>query len=98
MMLVTPEHLSTGLFKGVLTAAIMQLQSEAPREKFHIHFRYSLTQYGFQGQSALYQIKKQKRMQGLALSSLFCLLTMLPRTVKALDIIDKLPSKRLLTV
>lgn len=97
MNLVAPDHLSTGLSKGVLSIVFIQLQSDEATDKLKIHLKSSLIHYVFQGQSALYQNLKHKLMQGLTILSLCCLLTTLPSTLEALSFSEKLPPKRLLT-
>ena len=93
--LVAPDHLLTGLFKGVLTIAFMQLPDDEARDKLQICLRSSLSEYGFQSQSALYKTKNRKLVPGLSMSSLYCLLTVLPSTMQALGLLQELPSKRL---
>ena len=95
--LIAPDHLLTGLFKGVLTITFIQLPSDEARDKLQICLRSSLSEYEFQSQSALYNNKKRKLMTGLTMSSLYCLLTVLPSTLEALGILDQLPSKGLIT-
>lgn len=56
-----------------------------------------LTQYGFQRQSELFKNKMQKITPELTISSLYCQLAVLPNTLNALDFLEKLPSKQILT-
>jgi len=93
--LVAPDHLITGLCKGVLTITFMQLESDAERGKLEMCLLLSLSEFGFQSQSTLYQNKKKKLVPGLTISSLYCVLMVLPTTLQALGLLDDLPSRQL---
>lgn len=94
--LVAPDHLISGLFKGVLTIIFVQLQSDSAREQVQICLKSVLNEFGFQSQSLLYNTKKKKLVPGLSMSTLYCILTVLPSTLNALNYLDSLPSTRLL--
>lgn len=64
MNLVAPDHLSPGLFKGVLTIVFIQVQIDEGRDKIQIHSKSSLSQYGYQSQLELYESKKQQIIPG----------------------------------
>ena len=94
--LVAPDHLITGLIKGVLTIIFMQLSEDKDRDRLQICLRSSLSLYGFQTQSVFYKTKKKKLVPGLTMSTLYCILMVLPPTLQALGLLESLPSRRLL--
>lgn len=94
--LIAPDHLITGLFKGVLTIIFLQLNSASDRDRVQICLRASLCEHGFQSQTLFYTEKKKKLVPGLSMSCLYCILTVLPTTLEALDLLEQLPSKRIL--
>ena len=94
--LIAPDHLITGLFKGILTIIFIQLPNDTKRDEVQIYLKSALSMYGFQSQSILFKNGKKKLVPGLSMSSLYCILTVLPSILKALNVLDSLPSKRLL--
>ncbi len=94
--LVAPDHLITGLFKGVLLIIFMQLPDDDARDRLQICLKSSLAEFGFQSQSVLYKCKKKKLVPGLSMSILYCILTVIPSTLQALNLLEDLPSKRML--
>lgn len=93
---VAPDHLITGLFKGVLLVVFIQLPDDDSRYKVQTILKASLAEFGFQSQSMLYKSKKKKLVPGLSMSVLYAILTVLPSTLHALNLLDDLPSKRIL--
>ena len=96
MNLIAPDHLITGLFKGVLLIVFMQLKSKHDRDRVQLYLRASLSEHGFQSQSLLYKENKKKLVPGLSMSILYCILTTLPTTLEALALLEDLPSKKML--
>lgn len=94
--LIAPDHLLTGLFKGILLIIFIQLPSDDAREKLQQYLRELLTEHGFQGHSVLYKRAKKKLVPGLSMSTLYCILTVLPVVLQSLHLLDSLPSKQLL--
>ena len=94
--LIAPDHLITGLFKGVLFIVFMQLENDDARLKLQVCLKESLAKFGFQSQSKLYKMKKQKLEPGLSMSLLYAILTILPSTLESLNLLEELPSKRIL--
>ncbi len=94
--LVAPDHLLTGIFKGLLTIVFTQLPNDTERDRVEICLKSALCKYGFQTQTVLYKRKKRKLVPGLSMSVLYCLLTVLPITLESLDLIKDLPSKSML--
>lgn len=56
-----------------------------------------LSEYGFQSQSSLFKSEKKKLVPGLIMSTLYCILTVLPSSMKALNIFDDHPAKRMIS-
>ena len=94
--LVAPDHLLSGLFKGVLTIVFIQLPGNDERSKVEVCLKAALKEFGFQSQSAFFKPKKAKLVPGLSMSNLFCILTVLPPILEGLGVLDKLPSKGML--
>ena len=92
--IIAPDHLLTGLTKGVLTVVFLQLANETERIKVQISLKASLAEYGYQTQTVLF--KKNKLVSGLSMSVLYCLLTLLPTTLQSLGLLQALPCKKLL--
>ena len=93
--IVAPDHLITGLFKGLLLIIFIQLPEES-RIQLQICLKTSLAEFGFQSQSMLYKSTKKKLVPGLSMSLLYCILVVLPTALQALNLLDDLPSKRML--
>ena len=94
--IVAPDHLISGLFKGVLTIVFIQLTKEDIRDNLQILLRSALSTFGFQSQSVLFKSKTRKLVPGLSMSTIYCILTVLPSCLKALDALDSLPSAKML--
>ena len=97
MNLIAPDHLITGLFKGLLTITFIQLDNDDAREKLDVYLKVLLSEFGFQSQSTIFKRKKKKLVPGLSMSILYCLLTVLPSTLKALGLFDRHPAKGMIT-
>lgn len=93
--LIAPDHLITGLFKGLLTITFIQLPDNTARDKLQICLRSSLSEFGFQSQFVLFNNKKKKLVPGLSMSILYCILTVLPSTLQALKLLDQHPAKQI---
>ena len=94
--LIAPDHLFTGLFKGLLTITFIQLQDDDARDKLQIYLVVLLGEFGYQSQSTLFKKKKKKLVPGLSMSMLYAILIVLPTSLKALDLLDSHPAKRLI--
>lgn len=94
--IVAPDHLISGLFKGVLTIVFIQLPTEKMIEEVQIYLTSILSTFGFQSQSLLFKAKQKKLVPGLSMSVLYCILTVLPGVLSALNCTDCLPSWKLL--
>ncbi len=95
--LIAPDHLISGLFKGLLTITFIQLTDDTARNKLQICFRASLSEFGFQSQWVLFKNKKKKLVPGLSMSSLFCILSVLPSTLQALGMFETHPAKQMIS-
>lgn len=92
MKLVAPVHLLIRLLRGVLGIVFILLQSNKSPHKLRIHLRSSLDQNVSQSQPALYKTKNQEIKPELTMTPLYCLLTLLRSTLKALRFLEQLPS------
>ena len=91
---IAPDHLLTGLFKGLLTLCFLHLPCEITRAKLTTLLRTQLLQYGFQTQSILFM--KKKLVPGLSMSTLYCIFTLLPAVLYSLGVLPTLPIKSIL--
>ena len=55
-----------------------------------------MTKHGFQSHSVLFKEKKQKLVPGLTMSTLYCILTLLPSSLQSLALLEELPSKQMI--
>ena len=94
MNLIAPDHLITGIFKGVLTATFLQLDDAKAVEKVQICLRALLAEHGFQSQACLF--KAGKLMKGLSMSVLYCVLVFLPIVLQSLNYLDTIPTKSMI--
>lgn len=94
--LIAPDHMFTGLFKGLITIVFLQLPNELARDKVQISLKASLSDFGFQSQNVLFKHKKKKLVPGLSMSMLYAIMAVLPSTLQAQNLLDNLPSKHML--
>lgn len=92
--IIAPDHLVTGLFKGILTLCFIQMETDDLRSRLTSLLREHLLLYGFQTQSVLF--KNRKLVPGLSMSTLYCILSLLPALLQSMGILDSLPPKSML--
>jgi len=92
--IVAPDYLLTGLFRGLLTLCFLHINSDTSRTRLTILIRTYLLELGFQTQSVLF--KKTKLVLGLSMSTLYCILCILPAVLNALDLLHTSPIKTML--
>lgn len=92
--IIAPEHLITGLFKGLLTLCFIHIPDDESRHKLTILIRAQVLEHGFQTQSTLF--KKGKLVPGLSMSTLYCILTALPAALQSIGHLDSNPMKSML--
>lgn len=92
--IIAPDHLITGLLKGVLSATFLQLENKKQRMELQILLKCVLSDYGFQTRNNFF--KKSKLVTGLSMSTCYCILTLLPSLLQAMGILDALPTKGML--
>lgn len=95
--LIAPDHLLSGLFKGILFITFQQLADDNARDRLQISLKATLSEYGYQSQKVLYNLKKKKIVPGLSMSMLYCVLVVFPTSLQALNLLDDLPCKKLIT-
>lgn len=93
---IAPDHLVSGLFKGILTVVFIQLTDNTNRDKLQMYLRKLLSDYGFQTQSVLFKQKTNKLVPGLSMSTLYCILTFVPAVLEALGELQDHPAKGML--
>lgn len=93
--IIAPDHLFTGLIKGLLLATFRHIESDRERDNLQTILSAALLDYGFQFQSLLY--KDKKLVPGLTMSMLYAIFTALPASLKSLNIFASLPTSRMIT-
>lgn len=92
--IVAPEHLLTGLFKGILCLCFIHLPEDEIRQKLSILIRAQVLEHGFQTQSTLF--KKGKLVPGLSMSTLYCILASLPAALQSIGQLQSTPIRSML--
>lgn len=92
--IIAPDHLITGLMKGVLLCSFIQLDDDFCRLRVQLLLRECLLDFGFQSQSLFYN--KKKLVPGLSMSMIYGIFTVLPAVLESLGYLSKLPTRALI--
>ena len=74
--IIEPDHLVTGLMKGVLLCTFLHVYSEHNRQIIQIYMRACLLDFGFQSQSIFF--KDKKLVPGLSMSMMYAIFMIIP--------------------
>ena len=87
---IAPDHLITGLMKGVLLCTFIQLENDDARLKVQFQLRMCLLGLDFQGQAMFY--KNKKLVSGLTMSTIYALFVVLPAVLESHGYLSELPT------
>ena len=79
--IIAPDHLFTGLIKGLLACAFKMLSSEENRTAFDRLICDAIKDIGLEGERSFYNHKK-KKLNSVSMSTLYCVLSVLPAIVE----------------
>ena len=92
--IVAPDHLLTGLMKGVLFCTFMHLSDTSDGDLLQIYLKAALLDFGFQSQTLLF--KDKKLVPGLTMSMIYAIFLVLPAILRALHLSNNLPTMNLI--
>ncbi|MEM1282988.1 MAG: hypothetical protein AAGG81_05485, partial [Chlamydiota bacterium] len=94
MNIVAPDHLLTGLMKGVLYCTFRQLPTDNDRDNLQIMLKACLLEFGFQSQNYFFQNKKL--VPGLSMSMIYAIFIVLPPLLESMGQFQIIPTRNLI--
>lgn len=93
---IAPDHLLTGLMKGILLCTFLHIDNKQLQDKFDILLKCSLLRFGFQSQNKIF--KNNKLVSGLTLSMIYALFSVLPTTLESLSMYKSIPTRQMIQI
>lgn len=92
--IIAPDHLLTGLMKGILLTTFRLLPSADAQTEVQILLSHSLADFGFPSHAVFY--KNRKLVPGLSMSAIYAIFSIFPAILTTLEYLDNLPTKSMI--
>ena len=92
--IIAPDHLLTGLMKGILYCTFTHMAKKRDCDRLQILLKASLLEFGFQTQSLFFRNKKL--VPGLSMSMMYAIFTVMPALLSSIGALRTLPTKTLI--